>query len=127
MYHDWKQIIPTLNFSPHTKELTISTINENIAFAIINLIILTFSKKITLNDIISKDLINISITKSQEYDDINNSFKNQIIEYLYESFDNSTNNIDNNIDNNINNNIDNNIDNNTNIISAYDNFDYSYI
>jgi len=118
-YHNWKQIIPTLNFIPHTKELTISTINENVALAIINLIILTFSKKLTLDDIISKDLINISISKSQEHNDINNSFKNQIIQYLYESFENIT---DNNIDNNIDNN-----DINNNFISAYDNSDYSYL
>jgi hypothetical protein len=83
IYHDWKQIIPTLNFIPQTKELTISIINEDIAIAIINLIILTFSNKVSLDDIIDKDLINISISKVSNNPNIKSNFKNQIIEYLY--------------------------------------------
>ena len=138
-YHNWKQIIPTLNFLPHTKELTISTVNEEIALAIINLIIITFSNKLTLDDIISKDLINISITKVQESSDVKITFKNQIIQYLYSPqkntnkqnttqydeqqlnasglvLDSQTSSVNEQQQNN-----------NMNFISAYDGSDYSYL
>jgi hypothetical protein len=119
-YHNWKQIIPTLNFIPQSKELTISTINEDIAIAIINLVILTFSNKITFDEMLSKNLINISISKVQEHPDVKLSFKNQIIQYLYTPQENQQ-------ENQQEKQQENQQENNTNFISAYDGADYSYL
>jgi hypothetical protein len=119
IYHDWKQIITTLNFIPQTKELTISTINEDIAIAIINLVILTFSNKVSLDDIIDKDLINISITKVSNNPQIKLNFKNQIIEYLYTPTVDTHNPTKEPIQESI--------QEPNNVISAYDGSDYSYL
>ena len=119
-YHDWKNIINNIEYIPKNKELSISAPDEETAIAIINLIIMTFTNKISIDDIISKDLINISIVKTKENPDIKEKFREQIKEYIYSQ--------NNNLETN------NNLQqpkkqksNLTENIDAYDGNDYSYL
>jgi hypothetical protein len=129
-YHDWKKIINNIEYIPKNKELVISAPDEETAIAIINLIIMTFTNKISMDDIISKDLINISINKTKENIDIKEKFRQQINEYIYSQNNNTDTTIDddsikkpNAIPQQVNNK-------QTNImedINAYDGNDYSYL
>jgi len=125
-YHDWKNIINNIEYIPKNTELSISVPDEETAIAIINLIIMTFTNKISIEDIISKDLINISIVKTKENPDIKEKFREQIKEYIY-----SQNNNDLEINNlKTNNNLQQPKKQKSNLtenIDAYDGNDYSYL
>ena len=123
-YHDWKKILNNIEYIPKNKELAISTQDEETAIAIINLIIMTFTNKISIDDIISKDLINISIIKTKENIDIKEKFREQINEYIYYQNNNTDINDNSNIIPQQVNNKQTNIMEN---INAYDGNDYSYL
>lgn len=125
-YQEWKRIMNNIDYIPKNKELVISTPDEETAIAIINLIIMTFTNKISMNDIISKDLINISIIKTKENIDIKEKFREQIKEYIYNQNDNTNTVEDKSIE------IENpkqhkKKSNFTEDINAYDGNDYSYL
>lgn len=79
----WKQIIPNIYFIPKTGELVIPSKDEASALALTNLIASNFAGLITIDDIIQKNLIQISITKAKTYDLVKNKLREQIMENLY--------------------------------------------
>lgn len=144
-FEKWKGIIPNIDFSPNSKELIIPSKDEASALAIANLICINFSGQMSIHDILSKDLIRISIMKAKTYEVVRNKLKEQIMEVLYgKPFNKVQTNYEEDLakNNDISNNkptslksenfrdtfehFSNNMNNN-NEISAYDSSNYSYI
>ena len=82
-FEKWKQIIPNLEFNPNSRELIIPSKDEASALAIANLICINLSGQISIEDILNKDLIKISIIKAKSHEVVRNKLKEQIIEVLY--------------------------------------------
>ena len=78
-YNNWKQIISNLEFDPKSGEMVIPTQDEETALSIANLIISNFKGDLTLEEIISKNLIDISIKKAKKYDVVKNKLIEQIM------------------------------------------------
>jgi hypothetical protein len=81
-FESWKTIIPNLEFNPTTKELIIPSKDEPSALAILNLIIMNFNNEISIEDILNKQLIQISITQSQSSLEVAETIRNQIKNHL---------------------------------------------
>jgi hypothetical protein len=81
-YQSWKHIIPNLDFDSKTGEIIISSKDEAGALAITNLIIANFQGQLSIENILEKNLIPISITKAQQYEMVRNKLREQIIESL---------------------------------------------
>ena len=81
-YQSWKQILPNLDFDSKTGELIIPSKNEESALAIANLIVSNFQGQLTIDSILENNLIQISVTKAQQYDVVKNKLREQIIEAL---------------------------------------------
>jgi hypothetical protein len=81
-YDNWKEIIPNLNFNAQTGELIIPSKDEPSALAIANLICINFLGQITLKNILDKNLIQISIIKSKNYELVQNKLREQINENI---------------------------------------------
>ena len=81
-YQNWKNIIKNIDFDPKLGELIIPTNDEETALSITNLIISNFKGEISINDIINKQLIDISINKAKKYEIIKNKLKEQINESI---------------------------------------------
>jgi hypothetical protein len=79
MFQAWKDIIPNIEFSPKTKELIIPSKDEPSALAIANLISSNFAGQLSMEEIISKDLIEISISKAKSYEIVRNKLREQIM------------------------------------------------
>ena len=79
-YQTWKQIIPNLDFNSKTGELIIPSKDEGSALAIVNLIVSNFQGQLSIENILEKNLIQISIAKAQQYDMVRNKLREQIIE-----------------------------------------------
>ena len=82
-YNSWKQVISNLDFSPKTGELIIPSKDESSALALANLMIINFLGQLSLQDILEKNLIQISVNKSKNYEMVQNKLREQIIENLY--------------------------------------------
>jgi hypothetical protein len=82
-FENWKQIIPNINFNPNSRELIIPSKDEASALAVANLICINFSGQMTMQDILNKDLIRISITKAKTHELVRTKLKEQIMEVLY--------------------------------------------
>ena len=81
-YQTWKHIIPNLDFDSKTGEVIISSKDEAGALAISNLIIANFQGQLSIENILEKNLIPISIIKAQQYEMVKNKLREQIIESL---------------------------------------------
>ena len=81
-YQNWKHIIPNLDFDSKTGEIIISSKDEAGALAITNLIISNFQGQLSIENILEKNLIPISIVKAQQYEMVRNKLREQIIESL---------------------------------------------
>ena len=81
-YQSWKKVIPNIHFNPDTEEITIPTNDEEGALSVANLIINNFKNKITIDDILQKNLINISINKAKNFPIVKKKIKEQIIDLL---------------------------------------------
>ena len=90
-YENWKNIIVNLNFNPKTGELIISANDEITALAIVNLMIFNFNGNISLNDIINKNLIEVSILKASKFEIVKNKLREQILYNLNNSSNISSN------------------------------------
>ena len=77
-YEDWKKIINNLDFDPRSGEIILPTNDEETALSIINLMITHFNGDISINDIVNKNLIDISINKAKKYEVVKNKIKEQI-------------------------------------------------
>jgi hypothetical protein len=80
-YQNWKNIIQNIDFDPRSGEIIIPTNDEETALSIANLIISNFKGELSIDDIINKNLIDISINKAKKYDIVKNKLIQQIIEY----------------------------------------------
>lgn len=81
-YQTWKEIIPNLDFDSKTGEVIIPSKDEAGALAIANLIISNFQGQLSIENILEKNLIPISITKAQQYGMVKNKLREQIVESL---------------------------------------------
>ena len=82
-FENWKQIIPNINFEPRTGELIIPSKDEPSALALVNLILINFSGQMSLENILEKNLIQISITKAKTHELVQTKLREQIMENLY--------------------------------------------
>jgi len=82
-FENWKLVVPNLEFDPRTGELIIPSQDEPSAIALANLIVINFSGQISLKDILDKNLIGISVTKSKSFEVVQNKLREQIMENLY--------------------------------------------
>lgn len=82
-YQIWKQIVPNLDFNPRTGELIIPSKEEASALALANLICINFSGQMSIDNILEKNLIQISVAKSRSYEVVQNKLREQIMENLY--------------------------------------------
>jgi hypothetical protein len=81
-YQAWKQLIPNLEFESKIGELVISSKDEASALALANLIVSNFGGQISIESILEKNLIPVSIEKAQKYDLVRNKLREQIMEAL---------------------------------------------
>ena len=81
-YQTWKQIIPNLDFDSKTGEIIIPSKDEAGALAITNLIVSNFQGQLSIENILEKNLIPISIAKAQQYEMVRNKLREQIIESI---------------------------------------------
>jgi hypothetical protein len=82
-YQVWKQIVPNLDFNPKTGELVIPSKEEASALALANLICINFAGQMSIDNILEKNLIQISVAKSRSYEVVQNKLREQIMENLY--------------------------------------------
>jgi len=81
-YQMWKQIIPNMEFNSKTGEIIIPSKDEAGALAITNLIVSNFQGQLSIENILEKNLISISINKAQQFEMVRNKLKEQIIESI---------------------------------------------
>lgn len=84
-YTNWKNILNNIDFEPKSGNLIIATDDEETALALANLIISNFKGDISFDEIINKNLIDLSITKAKKYEIVKNKIREQIIENLKSS------------------------------------------
>ena len=75
----WKEIIPNLEFDPNTGELIIPSKDEGSALAVANLIIANLYNNLSITDILSKELLQISIAKAQAHEIVRSKLREQIL------------------------------------------------
>lgn len=142
-YQTWKQIIPNLDFNPQSGELIIPSKDEPSALALANLIVINITGQLSLENILNKNLIQISIAKSRKYELVQNKLREQINENLNkkvklnipDSFEkdlakdiiDSPNKTDNTFNDTFNHFSDQSNNSNNNEIGAYDGSDFSYL
>jgi hypothetical protein len=78
-YEIWKKIIANINFDPKSGEIIIPTTDEESALSIANLMITHFKGEIAIEEIIKKNLIDISINKARRFEVVKNKIREQII------------------------------------------------
>jgi len=84
-YQNWKNIMHNLNFDPRSGELIIPSTDEETALSISNLIISNLKGDITLEEIINKDLIAISVLKCRKYEVVKHKIREQLIQNITHS------------------------------------------
>ncbi len=82
-YQVWKQIVPNLEFNPRSGELIIPSKEEASALALANLICINFTGQMSIENILEKNLIQISVSKARSYEVVQNKLREQIMENLY--------------------------------------------
>lgn len=78
-YDNWKKIIPNLDFDPRIGEIIIQCDNEETALSIANLILSNFKGDLSMEEILNKNLIDISISKALKYKIVKNKLIEQIM------------------------------------------------
>ena len=82
-FENWKQIVHNIGFNANTGELIIPSKDEASAIALANLIIINFTGQISLENILEKKLIQISINKAKSHEVVQNKLREQIMENLF--------------------------------------------
>ena len=82
-YTTWLQVIPNLGFDPRSGELIIPSKDEISALAIANLICINFAGRISITEILNKNLIPISINKARKHKVVQKKLREQIKEHIY--------------------------------------------
>ena len=80
-YNNWKNIISNIDFDPKLGEIIIPAEDDETALSIINLMLTNFKGDISIEEIIKKDLINVSINKAKKYEIVKNKLIEQIMYY----------------------------------------------
>ena len=78
-YDNWKKIIPNLDFDPRIGEIIIQCDDEETALSIANLILSNFKGDLSMEEILNKNLIDISINKARKYQIVKNKLIEQIM------------------------------------------------
>ena len=88
----WKQIVPNIGFDPRIGALIIPSKDEASALALANLIAINFTGQMSLDNILEKRLIQISVAKAKNHEVVQTKLREQINENLYgKSTSNTTN------------------------------------
>lgn len=82
-YEAWKQIIQNLDFNSRTGELIIPSKDEASALALANLIAINFAGQLSVDNILDKKLIQISVAKAKTHEQTQHKIREQIMENLY--------------------------------------------
>ena len=82
-FNAWRQVVPNLDFDPRTGELIIPSKDEPSALALANLIVINFTGQMSLENILEKRLIQISVAKAKTHELVQTKFREQINENLY--------------------------------------------
>ena len=82
-FETWKQIIPNIKFDPTTGELIIPSKEEASALALANLISINFIGQMSIQNILDKNLIQISVAKAKAHELVQNKLREQIMENIY--------------------------------------------
>ena len=91
----WKQIVPNIGFDPRIGALIIPSKDEASALALANLIAINFTGQMSLDNILEKRLIQISVAKAKNHELVQTKLREQINENLYgKSTSNTTNNFE---------------------------------
>jgi len=61
-YQDWKEVVPNIDFNPRSREIIIPSKDEASALAVANLMAINFSGQMSLENILDKNLLQISIS-----------------------------------------------------------------
>ena len=81
-FQNWKNIIPNLDFNPQSGELIVPSKDEGSALALTNLIIANLHNQLTIDEIIDKQLIQISVAKAQAHELVRNKLREQILDNI---------------------------------------------
>jgi hypothetical protein len=82
-FQNWKNLVPNLDFNPNSGELIIPSKDEGSALALANLIIANLFNQITINEIVEKQLIQISVAKAQAHELVRIKLREQILDNLH--------------------------------------------
>jgi hypothetical protein len=82
-FESWKKVIPNINFDPRAGELIIPSKDEPSALALVNLILINFSGQMSMQNILEKNLIQISIAKAKTHELVQTKLREQIMENIY--------------------------------------------
>ena len=82
-YQTWKEIIPNIDFNPLTRLVVIPSKDEASALAVANLMAINFAGMMKLEDILDKNLIQISISKAKSHEVVQTKLREQIMDTLY--------------------------------------------
>jgi hypothetical protein len=81
-FQSWKQIVPNIEFDPRGGEIIIPSQDEGSALALANLMVANMGGQLSLQDIIDKKLIQISVSKAQAHEIVRSKLREQIVENL---------------------------------------------
>jgi hypothetical protein len=79
-YENWKELIINLDFDAQKGEMIIPAKDEETALSIANLIISNFKGSVSINDIVKKDLLQVSIEKCKKYSQVKAKIISQIMD-----------------------------------------------
>jgi hypothetical protein len=79
----WKQVVPNIEFDPRIGALIIPSKDEASALALANLIAINFTGQMSLNNILEKRLIQISVAKAKNHEVVQTKLREQLNENLY--------------------------------------------
>jgi hypothetical protein len=82
-YQIWRNIVPNINFNPKTGEIVIPSRDEPSALALANLMIINYSGKMSMDNIIKNKLIQISVSKAKSHKVVQIKLREQIMDNLY--------------------------------------------
>jgi hypothetical protein len=77
----WKQVIHNIDFDPSEKCVIIEADNEETALSIANIILLNIKGDLTVENILSKNLIQVSIQKMKSNKLVKEKIRQQILDY----------------------------------------------
>jgi hypothetical protein len=82
-YQDWKEVIPNIDFNPRSREIIIPSKDEASALAVANLMAINFSGQMSLENILDKNLLQISISKAKTHEVVQSKLRDQIMETIH--------------------------------------------